>query len=429
MENKNIDNKSEEVQDIIDRMPTGWARYIIVTFTGIIIIMLVLSFTIEYSDTVNGEINITGNIAPVKMVSQSAGRIRLIKEDNAYVKKGEVLAYIETGAQYNDMQILSKICKYKLNPETILDLPSELVLGSMNPAYNDFVLAYNNYDKLRKTKVYENLRMSLRNQQKANVGVYNNVQNEIEIMKQLFDIQKEQFSKDSLLFSAGAISQIEYENKKAKLMEFQKSMVELNSMRMSKNAEISSTALELAKVDVNVSEDLRASFNTLVLKFNALCNEEKQWREKYLLIAPSDGILEYIGFWRENDFIKIAEDLFSIVPKQNHLVGEMTISSYGAGKVKKGQNVLIQLNDFPYAEFGHINGVVSTITEVSHEQTINGNNISCYRVKIDLPNDIKSNYNQLLTINYETKGMGKIITTPHTLIERLFDNLNSIRKN
>lgn len=429
MENKNIDNKSEEVQDIIDRMPTGWAQYIIVTFTGMIILMFILSFTIEYSDTINGEINITGNIAPIKMVSQSAGRIRLIKKDNAYVKKGEVLAYIETGAQYNDMQILSKICKYKFNPETILDLPSELVLGSMNSAYNDFVLAYNNYDKLRKTKVYENLRMSLRNQQKANVGVYNNVQNEIDIMKRLFKIQKEQFLKDSLLFSAGAISQIAFENKKASLMEFEKSMVELNSMRMSKNAEISSTALELAKVDVNVSEDLRASFNTLVLKFNALCNEEKQWREKFLLIAPSDGILEYIGFWRENDFIKTAEDLFSIVPKQNHLVGEMTISSYGAGKVKKGQNVIIQLNDFPYTEFGHINGVVSTITEVSHEQTINGNNISCYRVKIDLPNDIKSNYNQLLTINYETKGMGKIITTPHTLIERLFDNLNSIRKN
>ena len=65
---------SEEVQDIIDRMPTGWVGYVTI-LTGVFIsVMLALSFIIKYPDTVYGEIIITSDKAPIRLISANSGR-------------------------------------------------------------------------------------------------------------------------------------------------------------------------------------------------------------------------------------------------------------------------------------------------------------------------------------------------------------------
>ena len=70
-----ISSKSEEVQDIIDRMPTYWTKWITLCVSILIGIIIILSFLIKYPDTIDGIISITGGEAPVRLVAKSSGRI------------------------------------------------------------------------------------------------------------------------------------------------------------------------------------------------------------------------------------------------------------------------------------------------------------------------------------------------------------------
>lgn len=63
--------KSEEVQAIIDRMPTYWVKWVVFCISILVAVLITLSFIIQYPDTVDGEITITAHLAPVRLVSKS----------------------------------------------------------------------------------------------------------------------------------------------------------------------------------------------------------------------------------------------------------------------------------------------------------------------------------------------------------------------
>lgn len=80
-EKGNLSARSEEVQDIIERMPTYWVKWIALCTGCLMGIILVLSFLIRYPDTVDGQISITSNIAPVRLVAHTSGRLHLLQEN------------------------------------------------------------------------------------------------------------------------------------------------------------------------------------------------------------------------------------------------------------------------------------------------------------------------------------------------------------
>jgi len=115
-------DKSEEVQAIIDRMPTQWAKYVAILIGLLIGIIILLGFIIKYPDTVDGQISITAHYAPVHLMANYTGRINLLKANNSLLNKGEVIAYIENGAIYAHI----------LQLETILHIYNSNTLKSLN---------------------------------------------------------------------------------------------------------------------------------------------------------------------------------------------------------------------------------------------------------------------------------------------------------
>ena len=93
---------SEEVRDIVDRMPTYWTMWTaLVTFVFISII-IILGFIIKYPDTVFGEITITTDSAPVRLSAQTSGRLHLIRKNREVLNQGDYIAYIESGVTFSD---------------------------------------------------------------------------------------------------------------------------------------------------------------------------------------------------------------------------------------------------------------------------------------------------------------------------------------
>ena len=195
--------RSEEVQDIIDRMPTHWAAWVAAIVAVLMAVVIVMGFIVEYPDTVNGQISITAAKAPIRLVSVTAGRVHLLAANRKKVKTGTVIAYIDNGANYHDILRLDEVLRWPLLPNTILYLPESLLLGDLSADYNNFSLSYEQYDLLRRSEIYTNMRKALGQQIMADSKVVVNLSHELTLKDQMLRTTRERMIKDSVLKSNG----------------------------------------------------------------------------------------------------------------------------------------------------------------------------------------------------------------------------------
>ena len=201
--------RSEEVQDIVERMPTRWTFYCSIIVATIMVIMIILSVVIEYPDTVSGQVTLTAEQAPIRLVAGSSGRLHLIKKDGDSVERGTIVAYIESGIRLDDLFAVEEIIKGKINMNSNLRLLHGLVLGELSSSYNNMALAYEQFDQLRHTKLYNNMRKSLMEQIDVNAKLVDNLENEITIKNDMLHNAKTRLGKDSVLKNYGALSEEE----------------------------------------------------------------------------------------------------------------------------------------------------------------------------------------------------------------------------
>ena len=129
--------RSEEVQAIIDRMPTYWAKWVILCVGVLMGMIILLGFLIQYPDTVDGQISVTANAAPVRLVANSNGRITLFQPNKALLHKNDVISCIESGADYKHILWIDSFLKTLSDKSTIrVALPDTLLLGEVSSAYN-----------------------------------------------------------------------------------------------------------------------------------------------------------------------------------------------------------------------------------------------------------------------------------------------------
>lgn len=417
--------RSEEVQDIIDRMPTRWTAWVVLIISVLITLLSILSFLINYPDTVSGQISVSASKAPVRLVANSNGRMHLLKHNHSKVTTGEVLGYIESGANYNDICRMVKSLDTEISPSSILVLPRHLQLGELSADYNNFVLAYKQYDLLRRTSVYNNMRSSLYKQIKAAKRLTENINVELDLSDKSLKNIKERYLKDSILSIDGAISEEELRSRHNTYLSALQNKINMKSSQLSKLAEIEQNETEIAKINITESEGLKKSYMDLLAKRNILKDNISRWFETYVIISPINGKMEYLGFWRENVFVTSSKELFSIIPHKSAPVGEAYIPISGAGKVRIGQDVDVRISDFPYNEYGYIKGRVRTVSEIPNKYQTNEGLLETYLVIVDFPEGLTTNFGKKLNVNFEAKGVANIITRPKRLIERLFDNLKS----
>ena len=157
------------------------------------------------------------------------------------------------------------------------------------------------------------------------------------------------------------------------------------------------------------NQDLEQSVKSLQSAINT-------WRTTYLLESPIAGKVSFFNYWSVNQNIKTGDAVFSIVPtQQQELVAKLILPTQNSGKVKVGQRVNIKLDNYPYTEYGMLNGIVKNISLVP--------NNSNYAVDVELVNGLTTSYNKTLTYKEEMSGTAEIITDNLSILDRIFMNL------
>jgi HlyD family secretion protein len=236
-----------------------------------------------------------------------------------------------------------------------------------------------------------------------------------------FKIAHTQFKRDSILQTKGVLSDLDLEKTKGVLIQ---KKYNLNGSR-TKLAETQSGIIKLEQEVVDAEMDFadqkKKAQNTLIEAMNVLKSRLASWEQTFVIKSPTSGKVSFANFWTKNQQVKKDEIVFSVIPeKQTQIIGRINLPVKGAGKVAIGQKVNIRFENFPYMEYGYIRGVVSNISLMPNNEN--------YVVEVDLPQDLKTNYDIQLKFTQEMKGSAEIITSDLRLIERFFNPVKSMLK-
>ena len=425
--------RTEEVRDIIDRMPHRTGKIvtlIVVCFTAL---LLFFSLLIDYPEKVTGVISITARQAPVRLVANTSGKLHLLKNNGDSLKENEIIAILDNAARLVDVLILEKYLQVNIpdslsqKPETRY-LPANLVLGELSTLFYNFFNSLQKLENFIRTKPYEKKLESGRTYLKSQLQLLEFNRKQMKINSSSLLIAGKNVHRDSLLFRSATIAEVDLERSAvsylSKLEENQNIAKEVTNIGI----QIEDTKSKLQLLELEQTESDQKLRMDLYSSYNELANSIKKWRLAYTFTSPLEGKLEYLNFLRENDFISAGTPLLSVIPMDNPLFGQVYLPSQGAGKVTVGQEVIIRLDNYPYIEYGTISGKVKMISALTNqtEAFAKRNDINTYLVIVDLPRKLMTNYGTTLDFNYEIKGTADILTKKRKLLFRLFDNLKYI---
>ncbi|MDR6760893.1 multidrug resistance efflux pump [Flavobacterium sp. 2755] len=424
-DNSTFELRSEEVQDILTKVPHWMIRWGTVLIFVIILMLFFVSWFIKYPDVVNTEIVITTNIPPEKIVAKTSGRIEAILVKNkSVVSKNSTLAIIENTANYNDVFLLKSIVdNYNINDPKIEFPFSKLKntqLGEIESAYAVFQKDYQaqelNHD-LQPFAIENRAQISEKIQIKERLEI---LQQQKVINESELQLQKNEVSRFEVLFNKGIISAQEMEVKKLSFLQAQKSyrgllssISQLRSSLIDNTKSSQSSQANSTKEEVNLGRNMAQSFYQLKKVI-------KDWELAYALKSSISGKVTFLQVWTENQTINLGDNVFSIIPDaKNGFIGKVKAPALNSGKIKTGQRVNIRLANFPDREFGVLKGKIQNISLVPDKD---GNLL----IDVALPDGLKTSYNKQILFQQEMKGSAEIVTEDLRLIERILYQFKSI---
>ena len=425
--------RTEEVRDIIDRMPYRTGRMVAALVAGLSVLMVVLGWIIDYPETVSGPVTVTARQAPLRLVANTSGKLHLLKNNGDSLLENDVIAVMDNPAKLEEVLLVEQFLASKpidslLFTTSRKNLPLVTALGELSSVYYSFCDACEKIAQYNIGQPYLKKRESFKTQLEAQTQLLQHNRQQMDTKKQSLKIAGKNLHRDSVLFRSSAIAELNLDQSSVSYLGLLESTQAMNKEDASFQYQLNDTRHKLQLLQVEQQQTEQQLRMNGLTSYNELANSIRQWKQRYLFVAPFAGTLENLNFWHENDFLQAGTEVFSVLPADNPLLGQVYLPSQGAGNVSIGQKVIIKLDNYPYMEYGSIDGQVSSISMLTNQAELvaKQNNLHTYLVTVDLPRRLTTNYGATLDFRYETKGMAQIVTKPRRLLERLFDNLKYI---
>ncbi|NQU53973.1 MAG: HlyD family efflux transporter periplasmic adaptor subunit [Bacteroidetes bacterium] len=429
-DSNNIEIRSDEVQEIMGTPPKWIIRWGIVIISAVVLVLIAGSYFYKYPDLIRARVTIVSENPPISIVARSDGKLdKIFVTDKQKVKANTILGIIENPANYEDVydliQFLNSIQNYFLAPLQFNNLSflNEYSLGQNHSFYSSFVSQVKEYQTFVNFNPFNQRIHSLEKQVVDYQVFYDRSRDQIGVLNQDYVLASSQFHRDSGLHAIQVQSDVDFEKAEAAMLKqkyaYQNAKTELASTQITMNQ----LKQQIQEQSVLKSETENKLLAGLKEKYDNLANQLRSWEQSFILKTPVEGNVTFTNYWSVNQFVSDGNIVFTIVPDINqNIIGKAVIPVVGAGKVKPGQRVNIKLDNFPYMEFGFLEGTISNISLVPVVNEIG----SYYTAEIQLNNELITNYKKQLPFNQEMQGIAEIITKDRRLIERLVEPLVSI---
>ncbi|MEZ5046158.1 MAG: HlyD family efflux transporter periplasmic adaptor subunit [Chitinophagaceae bacterium] len=409
------ETRSEEVQEIMGRMPTWIIRWGITVIGFVVIGLFIGSNYIKYPDRVNASVSISSDNPPVKIVSPNTGRIKqLYVKQNDSIGQNDILLIIENQANYNDVITLKEELLHKLlttHASSIIE--KNYQLGELQQAYSELITASETKSYYEKS---DNSNLSIAQIQKQivqNQQLITQMQKNESKLIQNYQIDKKIHDIDYKLYKQKMLTENEYLQSKKQWLEKQTSINE-NKNNIASNY-IRQSELNKDIIDIEVEKKKKQFEGTTKIEqaIKNLLSLIEQWELKYIIKSPIAGCVNLYSIWKENQYIYTGENIMLIVPPVQNMIAKGIVPIQNSGKIAVGQQIMIGLASHPQNEFGYLKGTISYIATAPMD--------SVYAFDITLQNRLTTTNKKVIPTQPQMYGIGEIFTDDKTLIKRLFE--------
>lgn len=422
-----INLRSEQVQEILTKMPSWIIRCGSVVVFLVILSVVVFSYFIKYPEIISSQIIITTQNPPEKLVAKTSGKIEVIlTRDNALVNEKFPLAIIENSANYKDVFLLKrKLDSIKIDTKLIdfdfRDL-SLLQLGPIQPAYSAFEKDFETYKLNNVLEPYVNEkaaqgleikqlmeRLQFVKQQKAN--------SETELQ-----LKQKELDRYKILLQKKVIAAQEFESKNIEYLQVANNFKGLASQQSQLTSSINELRKNTKNTIINEVKEKSTFYRNVLQSYSLLKKAINEWELTYVVSSSIEGRVSFMQVWVKNQTINTGETVFIIVPNGvSNFIGKLKAKTYNAGKLKIGQMVNIRLQNYPDREFGVLKGKIKSISPVPDKE-------GDFLVDVILPYGLATSYHKKIVFQQEMVGRADVITEDLTLLERLLYQFRDVLK-
>jgi HlyD family secretion protein len=415
MEN-NIELRSEEVQEIITQMPGGLIRWGIGLIFFLFVVLLSISWFVKYPDVIKAKVVVTTDPAPINLVSRAVGKITLLKKANETARKNDLIAHLQTNASLTDMNYLeAALTSYEANTNTtdlFIALDKNIKAGDLQSYVNATVKSLQDLIAFTETKLHEKQIAHLNKQVVSYKNLNRNLQKQLGLMKQEGALSYQQFKADSILLVQKVIAPLDFNKTKSAYLLQQRGVKSMEASIISNQLQADDLEKQVTELEIGRTKEENQLQTSAENAIKELAARLKAWKENFLFTAPADGTVAYLGFIENDQYIENGKPLFALLPTSNKLIAKAELPVLGSGKVKVGQLVNIRLSNYPFEQFGMLQGEIESISEVPDKEN--------YTVAISLRQGMNSTHNKLLSFRPQLQGETEIITEDLRLLERVF---------
>lgn len=424
---RQIELRSEEFQEILGSVPSWILRRGITLIALIVLVILIGSSIFKYPDIITTTMTLTGSTPPATVVTRTSGKIQELNIiDKQNVKKGDYLAVIENSASTKDIQVLKQYIE-QLNQkiDTLVTLPSkDLKLGAIQSLYSSFYITLFDYHEFKRLEYYSQKIDFMKEKINQYQDYYKNMIGQKVIINDQFQINKNQYRRDSLLNKRGVISSEELETARNQYLQGYLSLENIHSTIQNTKIQITQMRESLLDTEYQYQEKKNQLETQLKTYISQLLAEIQTWELNYVLISPIKGKVTFTNYWIENQNVTSGEIAFTIIPDDNkEVIGKAQMPLSRSGKVKIGQKVNIRFSNFPDNEFGIIKGKVRSISMVPGKDV---QGADYYTVEVELPEGLVTTYKKELPYLPEMQAQADIVTEEISLLERFFMPIRKI---
>ena len=425
MPNSQTEIRSEEVQDILSKVPhwmISWGNTLVFV---LLILFFVFTWFIKYPDVISTEVMITSNTPPQKEFAKSSGRIdSILVQNDEQVYEGQILAMIENTARLQDvLQIKQILDTINIRGEEFffpLDKLSILSLGEISVKYALFEKDYIDYSLNKQLDPFTNSYDASTYSGKEVRLRLKSLENQKLLDNEKFSLALKEYERNQVLFDKGVISQNSFEQKKLKFLESEKNLKNLDISISQMKQSLSDVNKNGREVRINRQIENTRLFKNLIQSFTQLQEAIKIWELKYLLKSNLRGRISFLTIWNKNQRVKQGDLMFTIIPsKERSYMAKIKAPIRNSGKIKPQQKVNIKLLNFPETEYGMLKGSVKSMSALPNEEGF-------YLVNVHLDSKLITSYNMEIPFINEMTGTAEIITEDLRLMERFFYQLRGL---
>lgn len=433
-----LDERSDQVKEILGQAPNWVIQWGISVVFFIVVGIIVGSMYISYPDIIPARITITSKNPPIYLAAQASGKL-----DQVFVKAGDsipkdgILAVIENTANFDDVALVKKkINEFQPSINDFdslrIKFPSSLKLGTIQAVYHNFRTQYQQYLNYNKLNPEKQQASSLRLQLSTLRRNLRNSRNQLEYYKTELDNAQRNYRRYETLYNnnSGSISEREFLDQQSVYFAAKRNYESLESAISRDENTILTIESQLSQATIGDKGSALSTDQNLEEAKQNLQNQILQWEQQFVLKSPIDGQVTLFDKWNIYQNVTAGEVLFTVIPHNiEGIIGNVTMPVQNSGKVKEGQTVIIKIDNYPYQEWGSLEGKIQSISAVP-KQNVQGMAMaasapSTYTIFIDVES-LTSSFEKELDFKQEMQGSAEIVVEELTVFQRIFYQLREV---